>query len=162
MLRVKTDTHIDTITAPKAPQLRRLFHRAVIEDFSYFPRQYQMQVLRENSLPRLMVATLRPARIMLGAWQDSRMLGYILGTTNGNASGKIYWLYVSPESRGQQLGQRLLDRLIEVMQQRQMERVKLVTHDYDGYYSKYGFQTERVDNVYGVDVKVMSYEWANQ
>lgn len=160
MLRVQTNTRIDSISAPKAPQLHRLFQKAVAEDFSYFPTEYQKQVLRENNLPRLAIAAFRPSRIMYGAWQNNRLMGYILGATNGNSSGKIYWLYVSPESRGQKLGQQLLDRLVTTMQLLGMDRVKLVTHDYDEYYSKYGFKVDKEDQVYGVDVKVMSYVWA--
>jgi ribosomal protein S18 acetylase RimI-like enzyme len=157
---VQSDIKVQNIKLTKALDLRRLFKRAVEEDFSYFPDEYQQQVLRENNLPRLAFAAVRPARLMLGACRQNRLIGYIIAGVNGNQTGKIYWLYVSPEGRGQQLGRQLLEKMLELLRRRGMMRVSLVTHNYDQYYAKLGFQRDRVDFLYGVEMKAMSYQWA--
>ncbi|HSX14695.1 MAG TPA: GNAT family N-acetyltransferase [Candidatus Saccharimonadales bacterium] len=159
---MKTDTHIASINPGQVSQLHRLFQSAVASDFSYFPGPYRAQVLRENSLIRLLVAAFRPSRILLGAWRNGELVGYIIGVTNGNASAKIYWLYVRPDARGAKLGTKLLDSFVEVVRSRGMERISLVTHNYEDYYRKYGFKLEGTDKLYGVDMKIMSYQWAKK
>lgn len=159
---MKADTIIRDIAPPQAPALRRLFQRAVAQDFSYFPEAYQSQVLRDNSLPHLLVASLRPNRILLGARTAKELIGYVIAGTNGNDTGKIYWLYVAPEGRGQSLGRLLLVRSLEKMHQRGMRRVSLVTHNYDDYYTRFGFKVEKRQQLYGVPMNVMSYQWPNQ
>jgi len=155
------ETTIDTIKPKHTAELRRLFKRAVAEDFNYFPAEYQQKVLRDNNLPRLFVATLRPSRILLGARKGNQMIGYVIAGINGNDTGKIYWLYVSPEGRGLNLGQGLLKRALKEMRARGMQRASLVTHDYADYYKKFGFTLDKAEELYGVNMKVMSYVWPN-
>ncbi len=159
---MKTATIIRDIRPAETPRLRRLFTRAVAEDFNYFPEAYRRQVLRDNNLPRLMVAAIRPARILLGSWWDDNLIGYSIAGINGNDTGKIYWLYVAPEGRGQNLGRSLLERSLQVMRRRGMNRVSLVTHNYGDYYTKFGFQTEKRQQLYGVPMNIMSYQWPSQ
>lgn len=158
---MKPDTLIHDIRPKHTLELRRLFVRAVDEDFSYFPDEYRGKVLSDNNLPRLVVASLRPSRILVGARQAGRMIGYVIAGINGDESGKIYWLYVSPEGRGLNLGQSLLRRSMRQMHERGMRRVSLVTHDYTDYYKKFGFSLDKAQQLYGVDMKVMSYTWPN-
>ena len=150
---------IDDIKPKHTPELRRLFKRAVAEDFSYFPAQYQHKVLRDNNLPRLFVASIRPSRILLGARKGDQLIGYVIAGVNGDDTGKIYWLYVSPEGRGMNLGASLLKRALKEMRGRGMNRASLVTHDYADYYKKFGFTLDKAQKLYGVDMKVMSYTW---
>jgi ribosomal protein S18 acetylase RimI-like enzyme len=96
---------------------------------------------------------------LLGAQQTNSLQGYAITGINNDETAKIYWLYVSPEARGQKLGGLLLDRLMVILPERGVRRVSLVTHNYQDYYSKYGFMLEGSDQLYGVDMKVMSYSW---
>lgn len=157
---MKRDTLIQDIKPQQIGQLRRLFQRAVKEDFNYFPTTYQKQVLEDNNWPHLVIAALKPSRIMLGAYHAGQMIGYLIAGINGDDRGKIYWLYVSPEGRGQKLGQALLEHSLEQMRRRGMRRVSLVTHNYANYYAKLGFSPDKAEELYGVDMKVMSYQWA--
>ena len=159
MLRVKTTVIIKEIKVGQVADLRKLFRRAVAEDFSYFPKSYQWRVLADNNLARLAVAAVRSNRIVLGAWNGSHLIGYAIAGTNRNGTGKLYWLYVAPESRGEGVGGQLLDDLIGQMKHHNMERLSLVTHDYDPYYAKRGFTLDKSQQLYGVSMRVMSYQW---
>lgn len=98
----------------------------------------------------------------LGAKTGNQLVGYIIAGINGNESGKIYWLYVAPEGRGNNIGKILLEQSIERMKQHGMRRVSLVTHNFGDYYAKLGFQIEKREKLYGVGMNVMSYQWPNQ
>ncbi len=156
---MKSDIRIDTIKPAQAVKLRRLFKRAVAEDFNYFPETYRRRVLADNNLPRLAWGAVRPSRILLGAQQTNSLVGYAITGVNSDRTAKLYWLYVSPEARSQRLGSQLLDRLLVILPERGIQRMSLVTHNYQDYYSKYGFRLEGHDQLYGVDMKVMSYTW---
>ena len=159
MLRVKTDTTIHEVKVGQVADLRKLFRQAVVEDFSYFPKTYQWRVLADNNLARLAIGVIKPNRVLLGAWRDDRLIGYAIAGTNRNGCGKLYWLYVAPDSRGQGVGGQLLDRLIAIMKQRGMQRLSLVTHNFDPYYAKRGFKLDKSQQLYGVPMRVMSYQW---
>ncbi len=160
MLKGMTDIDIADIKPAQVVTLRRLFKRAVAEDFSYFPRTYQWKVLADNNLLRLGVAAVKSNRIVSGAWFNNDLIGYSLGGTNPSGCGKLYWLYVSPEGRSLGVGTALLQQVVERMKQRNMDRLSLVTHNYEDYYLKHGFQVDKTDRLYGVDMKVMSTSWA--
>lgn len=159
MLRVKTQTTIQEIKVNQAAELRRLFRRAVAEDFSYFPKSYRWRVLADNNLLRLAIAAMKPNRILLGAWHDGKLTGYAIAGTNRGGMGKLYWLYVAPEFRRHGVGGQLLDQLEQMMHHRGMRQVGLVTHNYDPYYAKRGFKLQKSQQLYGVAMRVMSYTW---
>ena len=142
--------------------LRRLFKEAVATDFNYFPKSYRRQVLRQNGLVRLAIATLRRDRVIFGAMMASRLVGYAIGRTNGDATAKIYWLYVTPQWRSGGVGSRLLGDLMAELQRRRTRQVSLVTYKQAEYYQRKGFTLSNSQPIYGVDMKVMVYKWPSR
>ena len=137
--------------------LRRLFRAAVASDFAYFPRAYRRQVLRQNGLGRLAIATLRPDRLLFGATVGGRLVGYAIGRRNGDGTGKIYWLYVDPAQRSSGVGSGLLAAILAEFERRHSSQVSLVTYRHDEYYRRKGFTLAKSEEVYGITMKVMVY-----
>lgn len=151
---------IHRLSLGDAPALRRLFRGAVATDFAYFPGSYRRQVLRQNDLSRLAVATLRSDRLLFGARAGERLVGYAIGRSNKDSTGKIYWLYVDPEQRSSGVGSGLLGAILAEFERRGSKQVSLVTYQHDDYYRRKGFKLLKNDRVYGVPMKVMVYQWA--
>ena len=145
-----------------APVLRHLFVEAVATDFSYFPGTYRRQVLRQNGLGRLAIATLRRSRLLLGATANGRLVGYAIGRTNRNATAKIYWLYVTPEWRSHGVGSKLLGDLMDEFRRRGSRQASLVTYKQAEYYRRKGFELLQSQPIYGVTMKVMVYRWPSR
>lgn len=125
------------------PALRRLFRSAVKNDFGYFPETYQAQVLRQNTMPRLAVASLHPRRTVLVA-RSEKLIGFLIGSLPPDGAAHIYWLFVDPAARGQRLGSGLLEAGLHELKRGGASEVSLVTHRYREFYERAGFRFERV------------------
>ena len=122
----------------------RVFVDAVKNHFDYFDATYRQQVLRQNTLPRLAFAGLRPRRIVLVAKHRDKIVGYCIGSTPRNGRAQIYWLFVDPTLRGSNIGLRLLSRILKIMEQAGAEEAVLVTHNYADYYARQGFKRKGI------------------
>ena len=141
-------------------KLNTLFKAALETDFNYFPPAYTQKVKQENSLFRLVPAKIKKDRVFLAAFKDGRLSGYALGSAHADGVGQLYWLYVTPELRGQKVGKRLLLETINSMKDLGMDALELVTHDYEGYYKKQGFWTRGTKMIESVELKIMQYDIA--
>ena len=138
--------------------LRRLFIQAVGGHFSYYPADYRQQILEENRMYHLALAHLHPRRPVYVAVQDGRLLGYVIAGYDGEA-GHVYWLYVDPSSRGQNLGLKLLTKALRDFERQGVRRVELNTHDHQKYYSRQGFRPVREWDLEGVPMTHMRLEF---
>ena len=138
--------------------LHRLFVEAVGSHFGYYPQEYQQRILAENRLHHLTLAHLHPRRPLYVAESDNRLMGYVIAGHDGSA-GHIYWLYVDPDSRGQNLGLKLLTKALRDFERQGINRVELNTHDHQRYYSRQGFQTVREWELFGVPMTQMAIDF---
>jgi ribosomal protein S18 acetylase RimI-like enzyme len=138
--------------------LRRLFIEAVGGHFGYYPAEYREMILDQNRLHHLTVAHLHPHRPLYVASQNGRLMGYIIAGHDGEA-GHVYWLYVDPTSRGQNLGLKLLTRALRDFERQGLNRVELNTHDHQRYYSRQGFKPTRDWQLQGVPMTQMALEF---
>lgn len=132
---------ITDIRLPHVYHLRKLFREAVALDFNYFPMSYREQVLKENSLLRMAVACGRLDRFMLGAFEESRLVGFVIGNLPANRIGQIHWLYVASDARETGIGGQLINALLERFSRSGASKVSLITHNYQDYYKKLGFKS---------------------
>src|SRR3712207_6640108 len=102
-----TDILVGPIRLRDLPKLRRQFEVAANSSFAYLEPAHRRQVIKDNNLVRLGIAWAHPKRVLLGARRGDELLGYIIGSIE-NANANLYWLYVDPDSRGQNVGLRLL------------------------------------------------------
>ncbi|HEX7259453.1 MAG TPA: GNAT family N-acetyltransferase [Candidatus Saccharimonadia bacterium] len=135
--------------------LRTLFVHALETDFDYFPHRYLRQVKRQHSVPRLVVSLLKKQRIILIAALDKRIVGYMVGSGHQDGVGELYWLYVHPSQRGQRVGTKLLQQAIGELRQQGMHTVRLMTHKFERYYKRYGFEVCGTYAIESLEVKIM-------
>jgi len=136
------------------PALARLFRAAVAQHFSYFPASYQRQIVRENNLRRLLQASFDNRRAVYVAVRHRQLVGYIIAG-QGNGEGHVYWLFVSPDARGEDLGARLLECALDQLRRQGTTVVVLNTHDHEGYYLGQGFVSDKTWDFNGVPVTHM-------
>lgn len=151
-----------TIRRPRLaelPSLQRLFSQAVRTHFAYFPDRYQRQVIKENNLWRLSVASFHPRRAIFVAVADGQVVGYAIGGLDNQRIGYIFWLFVEPSHRGANLGLKLLSRLLRHFEQQGAIGAKLGTYDHQAYYQRQGFREEYREDLQGVPITYMSLEW---
>ncbi|HSX01235.1 MAG TPA: GNAT family N-acetyltransferase [Candidatus Saccharimonas sp.] len=144
------------------PALRRLFVDAVRTHFTYFTPRIQRRVIREHNLLRLGRAALHPHRVVLVAHAGNQLVGYAIGSVPAPGSGQLYWLYVDPAQRGQNLGLSLLSRMLRLQQQRGAIEVTLATHDHRRYYERQGFAWVENRLVDGVNMDIMRFRVGKQ
>ncbi|MDP4038774.1 MAG: GNAT family N-acetyltransferase [bacterium] len=124
-------------------KLRRLFKRALDLDFNYFPDNYLKEVDGQNTIFKLFTAKIRPNRILVGAWDNDKLIGYIIGHMTSKKLGQIFWLFVLPNYRGAHIGQNLLNTALQSFRDQSIDHVKLVTHKYKDYYLSQNFYQEK-------------------
>lgn len=151
----RSDIQIRRPKVTELAALRRLFARAVREHFNYFPVRYQEEILREHSHWRLLLARLNRHRALYVVLASGQLSGYVLAGY-GRGEGHIYWLFVSPDLRGGNLGVQLLQRALEQLRRDGARRVVLNTHDHEKYYLRQGFKTERQWQFHGVPITFMA------
>lgn len=150
-----------TVRRPRITEmlaLRRLFIQAVGGHFGYYPVSYRQQILEQNRVHHLTQAHLHPRRPVYVAVQNGKLMGYVIGGRDGQA-GHIYWLYVDPSSRGQNLGLKLLTRALRDFERQGLATVELNTHDHQQYYGRQGFKSIKDWELEGVPMTLMSLDF---
>jgi ribosomal protein S18 acetylase RimI-like enzyme len=130
-----------------------LFVDALTNHFDYFDDSYRQQVLAENTLWSMMKGTVHPNRVLLVAKDQGRIIGYVIGSTPPQSHAQIYWLFVDPAYRGQNVGLALLSRILKHMRNKGADKASLVTHDHAKYYARQGFKLIRKEH----DGKIIKY-----
>lgn len=151
------DIRITPIKLRQVPALRRQFVYAANSSFAYLPKPDRQQVIRENGYRSLVFAQMHPHRLLLGAWQENTLVGYAIGSVNDDTA-MLYWLYVSPDIRGQRVGLRLLEATCALVSQKGATELRLVTYDHRPYYERQGFKHRDRQPFHGVDMDIMSLE----
>lgn len=151
---------IRPIRLHEASRLKKIFDQALESDFNYFSNTYLHRVKKQNSLPHLTVAILRPQRLILGLWVDNELVGYTIACLKEKSRAYIYWLYIQPQCRGLGLGNYLLTSTLQNFQKSKIHRVELITHNRKDFYIANGFIIDRFAPklIEGVDVYLMSRE----
>ncbi|HUC87285.1 MAG TPA: GNAT family N-acetyltransferase [Candidatus Saccharimonadales bacterium] len=156
----------DIIIAPPRlrdiPALHRLFRRALLVDFQYFPLGYVDEISHQNNLWRLAAARFRRGRIMVVAKRGDQLIGYALGSLTPEGGGELYWLYVERGERQHRIGSQLLHTAVRLMCSRGATLVTLVTYDLKDYYLHQGFSYRGKQHIHGVDLDVMEYRLDGQ
>ena len=120
--------------------LNRLFADAVAGHFDYFSDDVQRQVIRDHSVPKLLLATIDPRRVILVARHGRRIIGYAIGAAPSAGPAQLYWLYVDPDFRGANTGLSLLSRMLKTLAAKGAREVSIATHDHRKYYERQGFR----------------------
>ncbi len=141
----------------EAPALKTLFAHAIERSFDYFTPQYRALVQRDNTTLKIILGTLRRNRIILVARQEGRMIGYLFGAVGSDGVGRIFWLYVTPEARGSNVGLALLARSMRIMREQGAEVAELGTYDHRPYYERQGFVFSSQRHEGGCDIDILRY-----
>ncbi len=136
---------------------RAIFVDALLNHFEHFEPSYKQTVLAENSWWNMVKGVMHPRRILLVAKDGGRIIGYVIGSVPSGAHAQVYWLFVDPAYRGQNIGLALLSQILKRMRAKGARNATLVTHDHAKYYARQGFKLiERIPD--GQAVKyVLSY-----
>lgn len=140
------------------PAISRLFSRAVTQHFSYFPEDVQRRVISQHSVPKLLLATIDPRRIILVAKQAGRIIGYAIGSVPKAGSAQLYWLYVEPDCRGANIGLSLLSRMLKIQRAKGASEVSIATYDHRRYYERQGFKFVTNTTVDGVQMDILTFK----
>jgi len=124
----------------QAREAHSVFTDALMNHFTYFDAGYKQKVLAENSLAKMMRGVFRPSRLLLVAQHGDRIIGYVIASVPRNGNGQVYWLFVNPDYRGQNIGLMLLSRALRIMAAKGAHTATLITHDHAKYYARQGFR----------------------
>jgi len=122
-------------------KLRKLFKKALHEDFAYFPGEYLEKVNSQNTIFKSLKALFSRHRLLVGLFHGSRLVGYVLASTKEPRENFIFWLYVKPEERGRGLGKKLMDSALNLMKESGAKNIYLMTHQLEDFYKTLGFDT---------------------
>jgi ribosomal protein S18 acetylase RimI-like enzyme len=139
-------------------QAHNVFEDALLHHFAYFDMDYKQRVLADNSLGRMVRAVLRPSRIILVARDQGRIIGYVIGSAPRDGNAQVYWLFVKPEYRGQNVGLMLLSRALKQMTAKGAHTATLITHDHAKYYARQGFRLIKTMPAGGTMNYILSYD----
>lgn len=156
----KTTTTIEPLRGGDVAALRRLFLHALDTDFHYFPYEYRHEISQQNRKRHFITSLLRKGRIIYVAKENSQLIGYIVAGMLPGKVGYIYWLYVDPTTRGKRVGVQLVQRTIAAMRRENAKKVVLVTYNFDGYYKKLGFTYSGSQEIHGVNLHEMTYNYS--
>jgi GNAT superfamily N-acetyltransferase len=134
-----------------------MFTHAVTTHFTYFPEFVRRRVIADHSLPKLLLATLHPRRIVLTARSRGRLIGYAIGAAPAQGPAQLFWLYVDPDHRGANVGLSLLSRMLKLLANRGASIVSLATHDHRRYYERQGFKFLQKATVDGVKLDILTF-----
>ena len=139
--------------------LHSLFADAVATHFSYFPADVQRRVISDHSVPRLILATLDPHRVILVARTEGKIIGYAIGAAPATGPAQLFWLYVDPNYRGANTGLSLLSRMLKHLRAKGAEVVSIATHEHRAYYERQGFKFIKKTTVNGVSMDVLTFSF---
>ena len=157
-----SNTHNPKIKALRPWQvtaLHRLFVSALDRDFTFINTDHRALIKAQNSRAHLAAGIVRHHRHIFVAWQSGEMVGYIIAGTAADNTANIDWLYVKPGLRGQNVGLKLLSRMMRRLRLYGSEHVTLVTYAYTNYYRRQGFQVLRQVVSDGIEQDLMKYEY---
>ena len=140
------------------PALNRLFTCAVHDHFGYFPSVVRERVIREHSVQKLFLATLDSRRVILTARQGSKIVGYCFGAVPKRGPAQVFWLYMDPDYRGENIGVALLTRMLHLLEDRGAKTISIATHDHRRYYERQGFKFVRNTEVDSVKLDILSFK----
>lgn len=123
-----------------ARRVHQVFVDALMAHFEHFDDSYKQSVLADNTLVGMAWAAVHPRRIILVAKDNAKIIGYIIASVPRDKNGQMYWLFVDPAYRGQNIGLQLLSRGLKEMAARGAHTASLVTHDHAKYYARQGFR----------------------
>ena len=152
---------IQPVRVKHLPALERQFRRAAHGSFSYLPPNDMRDIIHQNRLSQLTIGKFHPNRIVLTAHRDGDLLGYAIGSVE-KGSANLYWLYVEPELRGQNLGLKLLSSLRKEAQRKGAKELVLATYDHQKFYARQGFQLVDERHLHGVDMKIMKLVFGHE
>lgn len=136
------------------PALHRQFVDAIHGSFAYIEAPYSQKIRQENSPARLLLAYIHPRRVVLVGKSGDELTGYAIGAVKkGRAT--LYWLYVAPQHRGQQLGLALLQAFEDTSKSLGGISVGLSTYDHQSYYSDLGYKKVKEERLHGKPMKIM-------
>jgi ribosomal protein S18 acetylase RimI-like enzyme len=152
-----SDVKIQSASPRSLAALNRLFAAAVSGHFDYFTNEVQRQVIRDHSVPKLLLATIDPRRVILTAKIGGRIIGYAIGAAPSTGPAQLFWLYVDPEFRGANTGLSLLSRMLKTLAEKGAREVSIATHDHRKYYERQGFKFIENKPVHGVNMDILVF-----
>jgi len=127
-------------------KFRRLFKKALYEDFSYFPGDYLEKVNNQNTSLKFLKALFSRYRLLIGLFIGSDLVGYVIASTKDPRENYIFWLYVKPELRGQGLGKELMNLSLKQLIKSGAKNIYLMTNQQESFYKQFGFATIHSNN----------------
>jgi N-acetylglutamate synthase-like GNAT family acetyltransferase len=137
--------------------LNKLFAEAVYTHFDYFPKGVQKRVIKDHSVPRLLLATLDSRRTILLAKSGRKIVGYAIGAAPAEGPAQLFWLYVDPDYRGANTGLTLLSRMLKHLAAKGAKVVSIATHTHRAYYERQGFKFVEQRVVDGVQMDILIF-----
>ena len=132
---------IRNIKKTEALKLRRLFKKALYQDFLYFPGEYVEEANRQNTTSKLLKALLSKHRLFLGLFDGRKLNGYVIANTKDPRESFIFWVYIKPELRGLGHGKKLMNSALKKMTEQGSKNIYLMTHQLEDFYKSIGFDT---------------------
>ena len=148
---------IRTIPFHHSIRLHGIFDRALESDFAYFSPQYRQTVRVANRPTKMLLATVHPRRLMLGAYHNSELIGYSMSGIQTDGIAFLFWLFVAPNFRSQSIGRELLMQTEQNLRKRSVDSIQLITHNQQAFYERHGFEMQKMLHglVAGVDMYAM-------
>ena len=143
---------IRKIKKQEAIKLRRLFKKALFEDFSYFPGDYLDESNRQNNLLKMLKALISKSRVTIGIFDGRKLLGYLIADISEPRENFIFWVYIKNELRGFGYGKKLINSAIKTMRDNGSKNVYLMTHQLEDFYKSIGFDTIYKNNTLFDDI----------
>jgi ribosomal protein S18 acetylase RimI-like enzyme len=102
----------------------------LLDDHSFWARGRS-----RAQLARMLAAS----QAAVSAWEGSRLVGFGRASSDGLFRATLWDVVVAEQQRGQGLGRRLVERLLDAPALRQVERVYLMTSNGAAFYQRLGF-----------------------
>lgn len=153
-----SQTTIKKIPVHHGGRLHYLFDRALEQDFAYFSPAYRQNVRYTNSRLKMQIGTIHPKRLFLGLYNNGELNGYSISSVQPGMQAFLYWLYIAPDMRKQQLGNTLLHETEAHLKTRKVDTISLITHNQQRFYERNDYILNKIltEVDAGVDMYLMS------